>query len=179
MVLIRTHWPILLILVTGSILRFYNLGLIPGPVFDEVFYPAFALNYLKGETFLSVHPPLGPYLFTLSVYFYELLPWTDNINFSLANVESIDPISYRWISAVSGVSLIFVGYKLALELLSRNGFALLVALFLALDGSLLVDSRLGLINIFSSGGIHSSGNMFCIIGYKQSNILLLVISGSC
>ena len=67
MVLIRTHWPILLILVMGSILRFYNLGLIPGPVFDEVFYPAFALNYLKGETFLSVHPPLGSYLFTLSV----------------------------------------------------------------------------------------------------------------
>ena len=129
MVLIRTHWPILLILVIGSILRFYNLGLIPGPVFDEVFYPAFALNYLKGETFLSVHPPLGSYLFTLSVYFYELLPWTDNINFSLANVESIDPVSYRWISAVSGVSLIFVGYKLALELLSRNGFAILVALF--------------------------------------------------
>ena len=176
MVLIRTHWPILLILVIGSILRFYNLGLIPGPVFDEVFYPAFALNYLKGETFLSVHPPLGSYLFTLSVYFYELLPWTDNINFSLANVESIDPISYRWISAVSGVSLIFVGYKLALELLSRNGFALLVALFLALDGSLLVDSRLGLINIFFTL-FGFMAILFFIKGLKRDSMGLLFLSG--
>ena len=79
---IKTHWQILSILLVGSILRFFNLGLIPGPIFDEVFYPVFALNYLSGETFFSVHPPLGSYILTLGIYVYDLLPWTESINFS-------------------------------------------------------------------------------------------------
>ena len=116
MVLIRTHWPILLILVMGSILRFYNLGLIPGPVFDEVFYPAFALNYLKGETFLSVHPPLGSYLFTLSVYFYELLPWTDNINFSFEVIS----FAYNGFSFVFNSSINFDKVQLFLDIYLIN-----------------------------------------------------------
>lgn len=64
---IKTHWQILVILLVGSILRFLNLGLIPGPIFDEVFYPVFALNYLSGETFFSVHPPLGSYCMNLDL----------------------------------------------------------------------------------------------------------------
>ena len=70
---IKTHWQILSILLVGSILRFFNLGFIPGPIFDEVFYPVFALNYLSGETFFSVHPPLGSYILTLGIYVYDLL----------------------------------------------------------------------------------------------------------
>ena len=145
---IKTHWQILSILLVGSILRFYNLGLIPGPVFDEVFYPVFALNYLSGETFFSVHPPLGSYILTLGIYVYDLLPWTESINFSLAQVGDVNPLSFRWIAATSGVVLVYVGYRLALELFDHKHFALLVALFFMLDGSLLVDSRLGLINVF-------------------------------
>ena len=148
MAFIMKYWSIISILLIGAALRFYNLGLIPGPVFDEVFYPVFALNYLSGETFFSVHPPLGSYILTLSIYLYDLLPWTDHIDFTSAQVDSINPLAYRWIGAVSGVGLIYVGYRLALELLNKKGFALLVALFFAIDGSLLVDSRFGLINIY-------------------------------
>ena len=176
MTIIRTYWSILLILFIGSVLRFYHLGLIPGPVFDEVFYPEYALNYLNGETFFSVHPPLGSYLLTLSIYIYDLLPWTDDINFSLAQLESINPLSYRWISAVSGVGLIYVGYKLALELFNRKGFAALVALFLALDGSLLVDSRLGLINIFLTL-FGFMAILFFVKGIKGHNLGQLLLSG--
>ena len=148
MAFIMKYWSIISILLIGAALRFYNLGLIPGPVFDEVFYPVFALNYISGETFFSVHPPLGSYILTLSIYLYDLLPWTDHIDFTSAQVDSINPLAYRWIGAVSGVGLIYVGYRLALELLNKKVFALLVALFFAIDGSLLVDSRFGLINIY-------------------------------
>ena len=83
---IKAHWQILSILLAGCILRFFNLGLIPGPIFDEVFYPVFALNYLSGENFFSVHPPLGSYILTLGIYIYDLLPWTESIDFSFAQV---------------------------------------------------------------------------------------------
>ena len=141
MVFIRAYWSILIILFIGSSLRFYNLGLIPGPVFDEVFYPVFALKYLQGETFFSVHPPLGSYILTFGMFVYDLLPWTEDIDFVASNIDSINPLSYRWIGAVSGVGLIYVGYRLAFELYNKKIFASLVAIFFALDGSLLVDSR--------------------------------------
>ena len=148
MTYIKTHWQISSILLLGAILRFVNLGLIPGPIFDEVFYPVFALNYLSGETFFSVHPPLGSYILTFGVYVYDLLPWTGSVDFSQAQIGDLNPISYRWIGAVSGIGLIYIAYRLALEIYDKKTFALLVALFFTLDGSLLVDSRLGLINIY-------------------------------
>ena len=176
MIYIKTHWQILSILLMGSILRLFNLGIIPGPIFDEVFYPVFALNYLSGETFSAVHPPLGSYILTLGIYIYDILPWTETINFSLAQVPDIDPLSYRWMGAVSGILLIYVGYKLAFELFDRKRFALLVAFFFMLDGSLLVDSRLGLINIFFSL-FGFMAVLFFLKGNKNQNIGHFLISG--
>ena len=173
---IKTHWQILSILLVGSILRFFNLGLIPGPIFDEVFYPVFALNYLSGEAFFSVHPPLGSYILTLGIYVYDLLPWTESINFSLAQVGDVNPLSYRWIGATSGILLVYVGYKLALELYNDKHFALLVALFFMLDGSLLVDSRLGLINVFFSL-FGFTAVLFFLKGNKYNNLGHFLLSG--
>ena len=175
MTFIRSNWQILFILLIGALLRFYNLGLIPGPVFDEVFYPEFALNYLKGEASFSVHPPLGSYILAFGIYIYDLLPWVGGIDFSAAKVESINPLSFRWIGAVSGVILIYVGYKLAMEMLDQKLFALLVALFLALDGSLLVDSRLGLINIYLSL-FGFMAILFFVRGCKDFNVGSFMIS---
>ena len=142
------NWQIILILLIGAALRFYNLGFIPGPIFDEVFYPDFALSYLKGEPFFSVHPPLGSYILAFGIYIYDLIPWAEGIDLSSAQLDQINPLSFRWIGALAGVILIYVGYKLAIEMLDQRFFALLVALFLALDGSLIVDSRIGIINIY-------------------------------
>ncbi|MDA9660684.1 phospholipid carrier-dependent glycosyltransferase [Gammaproteobacteria bacterium] len=168
--------PIGFILLIGSILRFYNLGQIPWPVFDEVFYPVFAFNYLEGKNFFSVHPPLGSYLLSLGIYLYHLLPWTEAISFGTTDIEDINPLAFRWISALSGVMLIYVGYKLALEIFNQRGFALLVALFLTLDGSLLVDSRLGLINIFFSlFGLMAM--LFFIKGIKSNNLSYFALAG--
>ena len=173
---IKAHWQILSILLAGCILRFFNLGLIPGPIFDEVFYPVFALNYLSGENFFSVHPPLGSYILTLGIYVYDLLPWTESIDFSFAQVGDVNPLSYRWIGATSGIVLVYVGYKLALELFNHKHFALLVALFFMLDGSLLVDSRLGLINVFFTL-FGFMAVLFFVKGNKNNNLGQFLLSG--
>ena len=173
---IKLYLPIGFILLIGSILRFYNLGQIPWPVFDEVFYPVFAFNYLEGKNFFSVHPPLGSYLLSLGIYLYHLLPWTEVINFGITDIKDINPLAFRWVSALSGVMLIYVGYKLALEIFNQRGFALLVALFLTLDGSLLVDSRLGLINIFFSlFGLMAM--LFLIKGIKGNSLSYFALAG--
>ena len=172
---IKTHWQIASILLLGAILRLVNLGLIPGPIFDEVFYPVFALNYLSGETFFSVHPPFGSYILTFGIYLYDLLPWTGSVDFSVAQVGDLNPLSYRWIGAVFGIGLIYIAYRLAFEIYDKKTFALLVALFFTLDGSLLVDSRLGLINIYLTFfGFMSI--LFFISGSRTQSVGKLLLS---
>lgn len=144
--------PIISVFLFGSALRFYNLGEIPGPVFDEVFYPLWGLNYLTGEQFFSVHPPLGNYLFTLSISLFHLLPGTGELGTSF---DQLNPLSYRWLNATVGSLLILIAYFVALRIYNKTVLALLVALFFAIDGSMLVDSRFGLINIYLAffGGV--------------------------
>ena len=83
----KNNWLLLAIIFLGFCLRAFNLGSIPGQTFDEVFYPVFALNYIFGQTFFSVHPPVGTYLISLSISVYHLLPWVDPALSSVA-VES-------------------------------------------------------------------------------------------
>jgi len=179
---VLSNYPLLLILFLGAALRFYNLGVIPGETFDEIFYPLYGLNYLSGEKFFSVHPPLGTYLISLSIYLYYLMPWTDTLASTAFEIANIDPISYRWLNAATGSALILVAYKLSMQLLNQKRFALLVALFFCLDGSLLVDSRFGLINIYLSffGFI---AMLFMVKAFKNKNsqsqniALLLIFLG--
>ena len=144
------NFPILCILLVGIFLRFFNLGTIPGETFDEVFYPLYGLNYISGEKFFSVHPPMGNYLMSFGIYLYYLLSWTETLSSTSFELANLDPVSYRWLGAVAGSALIWVSYNLSLQLLNQKGFAILVALFFCLDGSFLVDSRFGLINIYMS-----------------------------
>ena len=76
---LNLHWNLIIVLAVAAGLRFYNLGQIPSPIFDEVFYPLFAINYLNGENFFSVHPPLGSYLITLSVFIFDIFPLAESL----------------------------------------------------------------------------------------------------
>ena len=147
---IKDNFPILCILFVGTFLRFFNLGMIPGETFDEVFYPLYGLNYITGEKFFSVHPPLGNYLMSVGIYLYYLLPWTETLSSTSYELSNLSPVSYRWLGALAGSALIWVSYKLSLQLFNQKKFAILVALFFCIDGSFLVDSRFGLINIYMS-----------------------------
>ena len=114
----------------------------PGVTFDEIFYPQYGLQYLSGGTFDSVHPPLGAYLMSLSIYLYYLIPWTDSLVSTGFELSNLDPFSYRWLNAVTGTALIYVSYKVSKELIDNQHFAILVALFFCLDGALIVDKML-------------------------------------
>ena len=144
----KTLYVGLLILVGSFTLRFLHLGDIPGPTFDEVFYPRYGFNYLTGENFYYVHPPLANYLYAAAIWIYNQLPWVDVTAIETIPFEQLNPLSYRWLNALLGSFLCLLAYFLAYTISKNRNFALIVCFFVAIDGSLLVDSRFALANIY-------------------------------
>ena len=138
----------LLILIGAFTLRFFHLGDIPGSTFDEVFYPRYGFDYLIGETFFYSHPPLGNYIYTAAIWIYSQMPWIELTSIESLTFEELPPLSYRWINAVFGSLLCLLVYFLVKAVSKNINFALIVSFFVAIDGSLLVDSRFALPNIF-------------------------------
>jgi len=128
--------------------RFLYLGEIPGPVFDEVFYPMYGYNYLTDQQFFYAHPPLGNYILAATIWIYHQLPWVEINSLSTVSFEELPTLSYRWLNAILGSLLCVLSYILSQKLFKNKKFSLLVCFFVAIDGSLLVDSRVGLINIY-------------------------------
>ena len=144
----KTLYVGLLILIVSFTLRFLHLGDIPGSTFDEVFYPRYGFDYLTGETFFYSHPPFGNYIYAAAIWIYLQLPWIDIASIDSLTFEQIPPLSYRWVNAVFGSLLCLLGYFVAHAIWKNKNFALIVCFFIALDGSLLVDSRFALPNVF-------------------------------
>ena len=111
--------------------RFWNLDGTADVVFDEVYYPKFAQNYLRGETLFDAHPPLAKYIIAIGIKIFGYAPF-----------------GYRCMTALAGALLPLVTYELIWQLSDRRGWAWLAGWFVAMDGLLLVESRFGLINIY-------------------------------
>ena len=136
------------ILLISIGLRFLGLNQINGPVFDEVFYPQYGLLYLQGEEFFYAHPPLANYLYAFAIWVYSLLPWVSIESYQNIELSSIEPISYRWINALLGSFLCLIIYGICLLLTRNRMFAILASILVAIEGSLIVDSRIALANSF-------------------------------
>lgn len=111
--------------------RFWNLDGTADIVFDEVYYPKFAQNYLRGETLFDAHPPLAKYIIALGIQIFGYAPF-----------------GYRCLTAIAGSLLPLVTYEFVWQLSDRRDWAWLTGWFVAMDGLLLVESRFGLINIY-------------------------------
>ncbi|PZV14762.1 MAG: dolichyl-phosphate-mannose--protein O-mannosyl transferase [Pseudanabaena sp.] len=111
--------------------RFWNLDGTADVVFDEVYYPKYAQNYLQGETLFDAHPPLAKYIIAIGVKIFGYAPF-----------------GYRCMTALAGSLLPLVTYELIWQLSDRRSWAWLTGWFVAMDGLLLVESRFGLINIY-------------------------------
>lgn len=135
-------------LLLATALRFWQLGNVPFAYFDEINIPQFGWALLNEKTttpFVTAHPPLTHYLFALAIEFYYLLPWVDG---SVPPAwAQIDPLSYRWLTAAMGVACVFFAGDWLRRLSGSALAAVLLASFVAMDASLVVDSRAGLNNI--------------------------------
>jgi dolichyl-phosphate-mannose-protein mannosyltransferase len=140
-------WGIIAVFLISIALRFWELGRFNLFVFDEVYYAKFANNYLTNTKFFNSHPPLSQYLIAIGIWIGDMLPiGRDNVNELTGSLRST--ISYRWMNAVFGSLIPLLVAALAYQLNQRLSFAFLAALFIALDGLYLVDSRYALNNIY-------------------------------
>ena len=112
-------------------LRLWQLAELPAPVFDEVYFPQFAQNYLDSKPFYDVHPPLGKYFIALSIQLFGRNEW-----------------GFRLATALCGSLIPLLLAGLAYRLTYHVGFALLSGALLLTDGVFLVESRFGLINVY-------------------------------
>lgn len=135
------------VLLLSIFLHFWGLGRFNTLVFDEVYYVKYAHNYLTRTPFFDAHPPLGKYAIALGIWIGSHFPGgRDAIN-NLGAVP-FPPLTYRWFNALTGSLLPLVVGAIAYHLSHRRSYALIAALFTAVDGLFLVESRYALINIY-------------------------------
>ena len=119
--------------------RFWHLGHVETPIFDEIYFPVFANAFLHHKTAFDVHPPLGKFLLAAGIYLF-----------------GDTPLGWRIVPAIFG--LLNVGLLLGIWQAMSGGRAgsLMLLLLAGLDGSLIVYSRTGLIDGILLAGILST-----------------------
>jgi dolichyl-phosphate-mannose-protein mannosyltransferase len=119
------------ILLVSIFLRFYHLGIIKEKIFDEVYFPVFAQDYITHTDFFDAHPPLGKLIIAVGIKLFGNIPF-----------------GWRVMDAVAGMLLLGSIFGFAFDLTKKPRVALLALLFVAIEPMALVESRVGLINIY-------------------------------
>jgi dolichyl-phosphate-mannose--protein O-mannosyl transferase len=113
----------------GIFFRVYNLDYPAKEVFDEVYFPKFASQYLSGTDVYDVHPPLGKFFIALGILFFG-----DTF------------FAWRIVPLLTGVLAIFALGYVSWRVTSSRLAGLLMGLFVAVDGMFIVYSRTGLMD---------------------------------
>ena len=156
---LKPRWDLYLVLGSLGILaislflHFWQLGKIPYPVFDEIWFGQYADEYLAGKPTWEGHPPLGKYFIMLGILLF-----------------GHNEIGYRFLEACFGSIMPLLVIGLVYRLTYKRNFALLAGLFISSDGLFLVESRLSLLNIFLVAcGV--SSQIFLITGLENKGKL--------
>jgi dolichyl-phosphate-mannose--protein O-mannosyl transferase len=134
------------LLLFSLALRFWGLGRFNTLVFDEVYYAKFAANYLNWTPFFDGHPPLSKYLIAFGMWVGQRSPFGQDVINGLSGV-AVPAWSYRWVNALLGSLIPLVVAGIAWQLTRSYRYTGLAALFVGLDGLLLVESRYALNNV--------------------------------
>jgi len=159
------------ILLLASITRLWRLDYPKGYYFDEVYNAFTTVEMTKGERIAFewfhqspvegtaygwTHPPLAKMLAGVGV-----LIWGAN------------EFGWRIVNAIIGVRIIYLVYRLGVELLGNRKYALLAALFASLDGLLLVQSRINMNDIVATFFVLSAFAAFVAYQKAQTKFNLL------
>lgn len=134
----KRDWLIVagLTLIAG-LFRFVNLHYPAAIVFDETYFAKFAHDYLTNTPFFDAEPPLAKFLIAGGEWLFKSNPDT------LTN-----PFGWRFATALFGTAVIPMMYLFAKRLFGGFVVPCLAAVFALLDGLLLVESRVAVIDIF-------------------------------
>lgn len=113
----------------GWFARLYHLGLPPRLIWDEIYFPVFARDYLRGTPFFDLHPPLGKFIIAGGIAIF-----------------GNTPIGWRAMPALFGCAMVPLGAVLGWYYFKERVAALLLATFIAGETLLVVYSRTGLMD---------------------------------
>ncbi len=116
--------------VLALTMRLWHLGTPPQIVSDEVSFVNDGWSYVTHQNYFDPHPPLGKLEIGLVMKFF-----------------GYHPVAWRMVDVVGGALIIPLLWWVTWRLTKRRVAANIAALLALLDGLMLVDSRLGLINI--------------------------------
>ena len=139
---------LLLIFVLSLGLRFWQLNRLNTLIFDEIYFADHGFSYLKQLDLFDVHPPLGKYFLALGIWIHAHLFGGGEAFRAASEVGDLDAMAYRWLNALTGSLIPLLVGAIAYQWTHRDRLTLLAAGFTALDGLLLVESRLSLINVY-------------------------------
>lgn len=119
------------LLILSLLLRLWLIGLPDTQVFDEYYYVPLAESFLRGQSESPLHPPLGPYLISLSM-----------------RIFGTDAAGYRVFSAIAGTLALLFTYTMILKLTGKRWQALVGTFLISFDCLHFVMSRLAMLDIF-------------------------------
>ena len=156
------------LILLSTLTHFIFWGYPKQVVFDEVYFGSFAAEYLAGEYFFDVHPPLGKMIISA---FGSLGHVNPKVTFTKIN-EPFGDSGYLWLRFLpnlAGLLLPLVIFFLCLRLGFSRAASFFAGLFLILENSLLVQSRFILLDSFLLL-FGFSGLLFYLLSRKQANI---------
>ena len=116
-------------LAMGWFARLYHLGFPPGLIWDEIYFPVFARDYLNGTPFFDLHPPLGKFVIAIGIALF-----------------GDTAIGWRSMPALFGCAMVPLAAFLGWYYFRERVAALLLATFIACETMLIVYSRTGLMD---------------------------------
>lgn len=127
------RWPVLAlaVIILFSFFRVWRLNLPTGTVFDEVYFPTMAWQYLQGESFFDIHPPLGKLIIALC-----------------EKIFGNTPLGWRMAPLLAGLATLPAAYWTGKQIFGNKTVGLLTAFLVAIDGLFIVYSRTGLMDSF-------------------------------
>ncbi|KAI8599916.1 Dolichyl-phosphate-mannose-protein mannosyltransferase-domain-containing protein, partial [Dissophora ornata] len=125
--------------------RIWKLAVPGAVVFDEQHFGGFAGDYLKGEFFMDIHPPLGKMLYAAVAY---MLGFNGDFEFIPGRLytKNIPYIGMRMFAVACGVGLIPISYLTIKRSGHSTQAAMICAILITFENALVTQSRLILLD---------------------------------
>ena len=116
-------------LAIGWFARLYRLGFPPRQIWDEIYFPVYARDYLNGIPFFDLHPPLGKFIIAAGMA-----------------IVGDTSVGWRIMPALFGCAMVPLAAALGWYYFRERAGALLLATFVACESMLIVYSRTGVMD---------------------------------
>ncbi|KAF9967783.1 hypothetical protein BGZ70_008261 [Mortierella alpina] len=134
-----------ILVLMAVFVRIWKLAVPAAVVFDEQHFGGFVADYLKGEFFMDIHPPLGKMLFAAVAY---MLGFNGNFEFVPGKLydKNVPYIGMRLFAVACGVGLIPISYLTIKKSGHSTQAAMICAVFLTFENAMITQSRFVLLD---------------------------------